>query len=115
MLNLAVLRTGERARRSRPQALSDNIQKRYQENPENCRGDHAAENRSASGVSCGRPRALRNNQREKPEDKSKTRHHDRTKSQLRCRYGGVVDVFAEPSLLDRNATIRMPFLAAKAM
>src|SRR4029078_3848292 len=98
MLNLAVLRTGERARRSRPQALSDNIQKRYQENPANCRGDHAAETRSATGVSCGRPRALRNNQREKPEDKSKTRHHDRTKSQLRCRYGGVVDVFAEPSL-----------------
>src|SRR6476660_6521487 len=100
MLNLAVLRTGERARRSRPQTFSDNIQKRYQENPEDCRGDHAAENRGANGVSRGRSRALCNNQRAKPEDKSKTRHHDRTKSQLCCRYGGVVDVFAEPSLLD---------------
>ena len=49
---------------------------------------------TATAIMPPRSRAFCNNQREKPEDESKTRHHDWTKAQLRCSVRGVVNVFA---------------------
>jgi len=92
------------------QAVRGDVEQRNEEDPENGRGDHAAENRRAHRVARCRPGPLSDNKRKKPKDEGEARHHHRAEPQGCGFNSGRVGIFTELALLhgkcnDQNSVL----------